>query len=343
MTRTTGPGEDGEDGAASPEGAGRTGRPTVRRAVVATGEWNAGGGRPDGETPAAAAKPAVAPQEAPAAEPAGGAQEPAGAETAELPAAGGDPVAGSADDPSGQEWEQQERPSPRRGAKILLAVAGVGAVLLVAIPLLSGGGGSGDDPRTKTVGADRATSAASPQIPISSGLASTPGSSASATAQPSKSGSTTPSRAAVGRPAQGSSTSPTPHPAVAAPKKSSQASNATHPPAAPTSLVINPIAKLVHGSPWKTNKLQLGMQTDGNLVLYDYVDERVLWAAGTSGANNVAFFQSDGNLVVYNPAGHPLWASDASGYSNATLTLQSDGNLVIKSAGHPVWAAGTHF
>jgi hypothetical protein len=39
--------------------------------------------------------------------------------------------------------------------------------------------------------------------------------------------------------------------------------------------------------------------------------------------------QGDGNLVLYDYAGHPRWASGTDGHHGARLVLQCDGNLVI--------------
>ena len=117
----------------------------------------------------------------------------------------------------------------------------------------------------------------------------------------------------------------------------------TAPSSQPTTVVVKPLAKLAHGAPWKTSRMQLGMQTDGNLVLYDLVGKRPLWAAGTSGAGNTAYFQTDGNLVVYTADHHAIWASDASGFTDATLVLRSDGNMLIMAGTKQVWSTNTHF
>ncbi|MFE4800206.1 hypothetical protein ACFRFL_35560 [Streptomyces sp. NPDC056708] len=110
----------------------------------------------------------------------------------------------------------------------------------------------------------------------------------------------------------------------------------------PAPVVIKPVAKLHAATSWKSDRLQLGMQADGNLVLYDRQEKRVLWAAGTSGEGNMAAFQDDGNLVIYTAAGRAIWASNAAGFTNATLVIQPDGNVVIMAGGKQVWATNTH-
>ncbi|MCX4787748.1 MULTISPECIES: hypothetical protein [unclassified Streptomyces] len=110
----------------------------------------------------------------------------------------------------------------------------------------------------------------------------------------------------------------------------------------PAPVVIKPVAKLHAATSWKSDRLQLGMQADGNLVLYDRQEKRVLWAAGTSGEGNMAAFQDDGNLVIYTAAGRAIWASNPAGFTNATLVIQPDGNVVIMAGGKQVWATNTH-
>src|ERR1700730_15943960 len=61
---------------------------------------------------------------------------------------------------------------------------------------------------------------------------------------------------------------------------------------------------LTQGSTVSVGSLNLVMQTDGNLVLYQQ-DGTPLWYTGTGGQDCsagqcVAVFQTDGNFVVYN-------------------------------------------
>jgi hypothetical protein len=53
--------------------------------------------------------------------------------------------------------------------------------------------------------------------------------------------------------------------------------------------------------------------------------------------------QTDGNLVLYVPGGHPIWASNTSGNPGAHLLAQNDGNVVIyRPDGHALWATNTN-
>ncbi len=89
--------------------------------------------------------------------------------------------------------------------------------------------------------------------------------------------------------------------------------------------------------------LKFSMQTDGNLVLYDWY-RQPLWSSRTSGHSNIwdLIMQADGNLVVYDAHSHPLWASNTAGHPGASLSVQDDGNVVIyDTGGHPLWATNT--
>lgn len=343
-------GTNGDD-SASPEPTGSAGRPTVRRALVAAGELNPGSARrpqPTREARAGAERASertaevVAQPRTSASAAVSATAPPAGNDTdgpapAETTVTSGDDPPESPDSLAAENGEGPREPTRRR-TKYLLAAAGVGAVLLVVLPLVIRGHGSADD--KNTAAASSAGSTTAPPSPDSS-LIGLPKNLKTASATPTKhSGTTTrPSPSAVVSHAVASHSAAAPSGSAQTPKKPTT----SVPSAKPTSLVIKPIAKLVNGAPWKTNRMQLGMQTDGNLVLYDLVKKRVLWAAGTSGQGNSAFFQDDGNLVVYNTAQHAVWASNPAGFTNATLVLRSDGNLVIMAGGKQVWATNTHF
>lgn len=70
------------------------------------------------------------------------------------------------------------------------------------------------------------------------------------------------------------------------------------------SIWMTPIAYKGRG-PWR-----ITMQTDGDLVLYDY-DNYVIWRTGTAGKgkNNRVTMQADGNLVMYDERGTAIWDS----------------------------------
>lgn len=93
---------------------------------------------------------------------------------------------------------------------------------------------------------------------------------------------------------------------------------------------------------------RLIMQTDGNLVLYGPAG--ALWASSQQSSSPVvagsrAVLQSDGNLVVYAPDNHYTFA--AFGRPGDYLVLQDDANLVLysPSTGGPptaVWSTNTY-
>jgi hypothetical protein len=83
---------------------------------------------------------------------------------------------------------------------------------------------------------------------------------------------------------------------------------------------------LRQGASMNIGSMNLVMQGDGNLVLYD--ENRAIWNTGTWGQNcgaNQCFavFQSDGNLVVYNGS-TPLWNSGTWGNPAAQLMLSAE-------------------
>lgn len=91
-----------------------------------------------------------------------------------------------------------------------------------------------------------------------------------------------------------------------------------------------------------SEQLQLIMQTDGNLVLYDGAGH-ALWSSVTDHHPGAyATMQTDGNLVVYPPSGRALWASRTDHHSGAYLYLQSDGNLVVYQGSKALWASHTN-
>jgi hypothetical protein len=53
--------------------------------------------------------------------------------------------------------------------------------------------------------------------------------------------------------------------------------------------------------------------------------------------------QTDGNVVLRNPANVPLWSSDTPGYPGADLEMQTDGNLVVYRSGHAALKATGKF
>jgi len=90
---------------------------------------------------------------------------------------------------------------------------------------------------------------------------------------------------------------------------------------------------------------KLGLQGDGNLVLYRLMaaDHQALWATDTNGHDVArANMQGDGNLVLRGPDGNAVWATGTDGNPGAFLQIQNDGNVVIYSSDHEaLWATNT--
>jgi hypothetical protein len=86
-------------------------------------------------------------------------------------------------------------------------------------------------------------------------------------------------------------------------------------------------------------RYRLVYQSDGNLVLYDDVDQLPLWASNTGGSSaGNAVMQGDGNFVVYDAQGVGRWATGTANNANAYLQVQNDGNVVVyRSGGEPIW------
>ena len=82
------------------------------------------------------------------------------------------------------------------------------------------------------------------------------------------------------------------------------------------------------------------MQTDGNLVLYEFSAPR--WRSGTEGHPGARLeVQQDGNLVIYAVDGGVLWASQTAGRVGAELRLQADGNVVYYGTDGAIWSTHT--
>jgi hypothetical protein len=122
-------------------------------------------------------------------------------------------------------------------------------------------------------------------------------------------------------------------------------------------LIDSPIMRVGDFLYSATRAFRLGLQEDGNLVLYALDDfdaavaqyasnrlimeevlqiagySRPIWATGTNGSNARSWrFQVDGNLVVYrgdNADGQPVWASNSVTQGETQIVCQDDGNLVI--------------
>jgi hypothetical protein len=88
-------------------------------------------------------------------------------------------------------------------------------------------------------------------------------------------------------------------------------------------------------------RLELVMQNDGNLVLYE-VGGRPLWASRTQASDASQVILKDGNLIVSDDAGKEYYATGKDVHSGALLKLQDDGHMVIyDAASQPTWRSGT--
>ena len=91
----------------------------------------------------------------------------------------------------------------------------------------------------------------------------------------------------------------------------------------------------------KNGKYDLRMQHDGNLVEYCN-GNKPIWHSATYGKSVTGGlrFQSDSNLVIYDP--NPIWASGTYHSGATTLVVQNDGNIVMYTRdGTPVWHTDT--
>lgn len=108
--------------------------------------------------------------------------------------------------------------------------------------------------------------------------------------------------------------------------------------------LVTPPANLVfkRGYFWQSCRgYKFIFQTDGNLVVYN-PGNRAIWQSGTLRKARKLIWQTDGNLVLYNRKNRPIWSSKTPG-RGARLVIQGDGNVVIYSSRNkPLWTTGTH-
>jgi subtilase family serine protease len=91
-----------------------------------------------------------------------------------------------------------------------------------------------------------------------------------------------------------------------------------------------------------TNRMQLSMQSDGNLVVRH--SGAAKWATATSRyPGGYLTLQTDGNLVLRDKTGAARWNSHTVGAGPATrLVMQSDGNAVLYKGPTAIWNSHTH-
>lgn len=87
---------------------------------------------------------------------------------------------------------------------------------------------------------------------------------------------------------------------------------------------------------------RLNFQGDGNVVLREVASGDSLWSTGThnQGGTNLVL-QSDGNLVLYTPAGTALWDSATNGTAANVLTVDNGGTVTLYAGSDPLWSRPT--
>jgi hypothetical protein len=91
-------------------------------------------------------------------------------------------------------------------------------------------------------------------------------------------------------------------------------------------------------------RFNLTIDDAGHLVLFPLPFEpgNYLWTKNVSDDSWLLGMQDDGNLVLWNSANAVVWQSHTDGNQGAYLALQNDGNLVIYDANNfPIWETGT--
>ena len=91
------------------------------------------------------------------------------------------------------------------------------------------------------------------------------------------------------------------------------------------------------------NCFKLTLQTDGNLVLYNEITHKPIWASITQLKGVVkAVMQDNGNFVLYDNRDLPQWSTNTQINPKSYLAVQNDGNIVIyDQEHHATWASGT--
>ncbi|MGW3985303.1 hypothetical protein [Streptomyces mirabilis] len=149
-------------------------------------------------------------------------------------------------------------------------------------------------------------------------------------------GTGSPSRNPASEPAP-TSTAP---PNTTSPKPTAPSSSSPTPEG--TTLYVYRDEQLLPGESWKTNRMTMIMQGDGNLVLRDE-NGRARWHSGTVGTGYRAIMQADGNLVVYNQDNQGVWSAGTANHDGAVLCLQDDGNVSVRYQGTVIWSTRTQF
>ncbi|MEV7739444.1 hypothetical protein AB0O75_46725 [Streptomyces sp. NPDC088921] len=265
----------------------------------------------------------------------------------------GPPGAEEADDAEGNpdDGTSAHGSRPRVSVKVAGTAALLGAALLTTPFLMTQGGDADHTARNAAgarpnaaVGPDGLAPPGVPTTPAAPNLPSAPSHKATTGHQPTKAAG-----GVAKKPAENSAreTDKTGHKATSAPtgvaKSSKPTSKSTTKPiatAVPSSLNIPAGKSLAQGQSWRTDRITVTMQTDGNFVVYNAA-HKGLWSTRTNGYGYRAKMNSDGNFVIYDTAGDDIWDTGTSGHSGAYFRLGHDGNVMVVYQGHAIWNAGT--
>lgn len=108
-----------------------------------------------------------------------------------------------------------------------------------------------------------------------------------------------------------------------------------------TETVLGPGEYLTRGefvqSP--SQKYQIGLSTNGNLVLQNVETNEMIWSSGTVGGYR-CYMQDDGNLVVRNFERQSLWSSGTSKNNDSRFIIDDGGRIGIIYTNTFIWIEG---
>jgi hypothetical protein len=96
----------------------------------------------------------------------------------------------------------------------------------------------------------------------------------------------------------------------------------------PSSIISYGIPPGGADGPWSGLGTYLVLQSDGNLVEYEYSTGAVLFTTGTKTGTDL-IYQQDGNLVLYDATGKALWSTLTAGREGDYLTSYGDGEMLL--------------
>lgn len=89
-------------------------------------------------------------------------------------------------------------------------------------------------------------------------------------------------------------------------------------------------------------RVNLNMQSNGNLVLYRTHFGQALWASNTCLPVDHVIMREDGVLSTCSPEGESYWETGTSGHPDSWAVLQDDGNFVIyDTTNNQLWTSNT--